>query len=69
MDLETTGGTMTVHDDLAEVFEERRSIGLHVPAFDPYSVSDRVAQQWVRSLSADTDRDALVRKLTAEQHS
>jgi hypothetical protein len=60
---------VTIHDQLAEVFEQRRSLGLSVPSFDPHSVSEAIASVWVQSLSADTERDALVRKLTVEQHS
>lgn len=59
----------TIHDDLAELFEERKQLGMKVPVFDPYSVSPVVAGQWLRSLSAETDREALLRKLVAEQHS
>lgn len=60
---------MAIHDNLAELFEERKALGMKVPAFDPYSVSDQVAGQWLRSLSAETERESLLRKLVAEQHS
>lgn len=69
MNLQAVGGDMTIHDDLAELFEERKELGMRIPSFDPYSLTEPVCAQWLRFLSAETDQESLVRKLVAEQHS
>lgn len=68
MTLRADGGTVNIHDELAAVFEERRVLGLACPAFDPYKVSEAVAERWCESLRSDLERDALVRRLVSEQH-
>ena len=60
---------MTIHDQLAELFEERKQLEMFVPSFDPYGVTDLVAARWYASLDAETERESLLRKLVAEQHS
>lgn len=58
----------SVYDELMDAIEERKTLGLRVPTFDPHSVEEPVAERWLKSLKSDTARDLLVRRLVVEQH-
>lgn len=64
----TGEGAVDVYEQLTEVIERRRELGMSVPSFHPTSVPEHIAERWLESLTAELEVNAKVRRLIAEQY-